>query len=125
MHLPAHCNQRSNEMLTTSLDVGFGEVTCICHQVDRLTQFGRQGLELLKCRYSLLFVVARLHGARGHDQHALHIHGNLTVVALIKSATPDLHDAGCFVGEIDLVFVLHTLYRWNRHLASRELAAFP
>jgi hypothetical protein len=124
MCLPLHRNQRGQSLLTTWLDVGLGEVPRVRDQVDRLPQFDQQGLELREDGCHLLCVMARLHGVGGHAQYTVRVYRNLTVVALIKSATGYVHDAGGFVGQLDLVFLLCARYRWSRHLAARGRVAF-
>ena len=54
-------------------------------------------------RLDLLFVIGRLRQGGGHHQHRGCIHPGLCVVALLKVATTDLHDARFFVHQIDLV----------------------
>ena len=51
-----------------------------------------------------------------------HIYRQLGVVALLEPAASRFHDAGLFVGEVDLVFIPCAFLRGNRAFASRCLA---
>ena len=88
----------------------------------RLIQPLRERPELGHHRRDLLLVVGRLGHLRDHDQHGLGIDHRLGVVALLESAAGDLHDAGVFVGQIDLVVRARTRLGRLRWLASGLLA---
>ena len=98
MRLPAHGDQRR----VTGRHIGGAEVTGI----------GVPGQH----RFKLAVVVACLNHVRRH-------HG-LRIVALVKTAIGDLHDARPFIGEVDLFVGLGPMARRRRWLAA-ELFTRP
>ncbi len=76
-------------------------------------------------RHDLLLVIRGLRNRRGNDQQARGVDRSLGVVGLIKAAAGDRHDAGCFVGQVDLVLRFGSGYRRLGRFATGRLAAFP
>ena len=118
-------NQRLDARSLTALDVRLAQIPIVREDDLGAAQFLGQSPKLLDHRQELLFVVGRLGDFRGHDQHAAGRHKRLRVVALIKAATADLHDARLFIRQIDLVLVTHPASGRFGRGAARLLTGAP
>ena len=85
-------------------------------------EFRGQGVELVQHWLDLLLVIGRLDDIAGDHQQAIRRHCGLGIVALIKAAAGDRHDARCVIGQIDLVGGPRTRSRGFGRLAPRFLA---
>jgi hypothetical protein len=83
-----------------------------------LLQLGETGLHFL-------LVVDMIGDMFTDNQPAFRLHGGLGIVGLLKTTPTGGHDAGFFIGQVDLIFVLDGKRRRLRSLASGLLPTFP
>jgi hypothetical protein len=122
MGIPAHGEQRLDPGRQTRLHIGSAESAVIAeHDIGLAQSFG-QGVDFGQHRLELLLVVGGLDDGGGdHQQTALGDDG-LSVVALLEAAAGNRHDAGLFIGEIDLIRSRRPFDRRFSRLAAGLLA---
>jgi hypothetical protein len=104
------------------LHVGPAEVARVGQQGRDAPQGLRQGLNLIQYRRNFALVVGRLRDVCGDHQHRRGVDRSLRVVALPEATPRAGHDAGLFVGEVDLV-AWPGFTRWRLGLGAARLLA--
>jgi hypothetical protein len=122
MAAASHGNQRFDLGPRAVIDVDLTEISAISEDALGSTELFGKRLDLLDHWHQLLIVVGRLRDLGGDDQHAAGGHDRLRVVAPVKAAASDLHDARVFIRQIDLILRAHTARWWLRRSTGRLLA---
>jgi hypothetical protein len=99
-------------------NIGRAEISVVSKQGFGFAQNFWQSNDLVQHRFELLLVVGGLHHINGHHQQAALGHHRLDVVALLEPAACHRHDAGFFVGQIDLIGRLRAFHRRLRRLTT-------
>lgn len=107
MAAASHGNQRFDLGPRAVIDVDLTEISAISENALGSTELSGKRLDLLDHWHQLLVVVGRLRDLGGDDQHAAGGHDRLRVVALVKAATSDVHDARVFIRQIDFILRTH------------------